>query len=137
MHQLAFPDKYAVRFLPYENGVYNVNVKFNNVPIRGSPFRVRIGTGEADPAYVVAYGKGLESTSTGEKAEFVVNTLKAGAGTLAATIDGPSKVSMDCSEIDEGYKIRYTPLTPGEYFIAVKYNGYHISGSPFRVTCSG
>ncbi|GAU93664.1 hypothetical protein RvY_05566 [Ramazzottius varieornatus] len=130
-------NQYAVRFLPYENGVYNVNVKFNNVPIRGSPFRVRIGTGEADPAQVIAYGKGLESVITGEKAEFVVNTLKAGAGTLACTIDGPSKVSMDCSEVDEGYKIRYTPLTPGEYFIAIKYNSYHIAGSPFRVTCSG
>lgn len=74
---------YAVRFMPYEAGVYFIHVKFNGAQIRGSPFRVRVGKDEADPAQVHAYGKGLESTQAGEKAEFVVDTLKAGAGTLA------------------------------------------------------
>ena len=53
------------------------------------------------------------------------------------TIDGPSKVSMDCTEVEEGYKVRYTPLVPGDYYVSVKYNGYHIVGSPFKVTCTG
>lgn len=53
------------------------------------------------------------------------------------TIDGPSKVSMDCTDVEEGYKVRYTPLVPGEYFITVKYNGFHIAGSPYRVPCTG
>lgn len=44
---------------------------------------------------------------------------------------------MDCTEVDEGYKVHYTPLCAGQYFIGVKYNGYHIVGSPFRVQCSG
>ena len=50
-------------------------------------------------------------------------------------VDGPSKVTMDCSEVNEGYKVRYTPLLTGEYYITVKYNAYHIAGSPFRVKC--
>lgn len=66
-----------------------------------------------------------------------MDTCNAGAGTLAVTIDGPSKVSMDCTEVDEGYKVRYTPLVPGDYYISLKYNGYHIVGSPFKVTCTG
>lgn len=66
-----------------------------------------------------------------------MDTCNAGAGTLAVTIDGPSKVSMDCTEVDEGYKVRYTPLVPGHYYISLKYNGYHIVGSPFKVTCTG
>lgn len=66
-----------------------------------------------------------------------MDTCNAGAGTLAVTIDGPSKVSMDCTEVEEGYKVRYTPLVPGEYYISLKYNGYHIVGSPFKVTCTG
>ena len=73
----------------------------------------------------------------GSKTDFIVDTCSAGHGTLAVTIDGPSKVSMDCTEVEEGYKVRYTPLVPGDYFIAVKYNGYHIVGSPFRVPCKG
>ena len=73
----------------------------------------------------------------GHKTDFIVDTCAAGAGTLAVTIDGPSKVSMDCTEVEEGYKVRYTPLVPGDYYISVKYNSYHIVGSPFKVTCSG
>jgi filamin len=42
---------------------------------------------------------------------------------------------MDCSEVNEGYKVRYTPLVTGDYYITVKYNAYHITGSPFRVKC--
>jgi hypothetical protein len=53
------------------------------------------------------------------------------------TIDGPSKVSVNCSEVDEGYKVRYTPLLPGEYYISIKYNGVHIPLSPFKVICTG
>jgi len=44
---------------------------------------------------------------------------------------------MDCSEVEEGYKVRYTPLVPGDYYISVKYNCYHIVGSPFKVMCAG
>lgn len=44
---------------------------------------------------------------------------------------------MDCTDVEEGYKVRYTPLVPGDYFIAIKYNGYHIAGSPFRVPATG
>lgn len=73
----------------------------------------------------------------GHKTDFIVDTCSAGAGTLAVTIDGPSKVSMDCTEVEEGYKVRYTPLVPGEYYISLKYNGYHIVGSPFKVICTG
>ena len=74
---------------------------------------------------------------TGHKTDFIVNTCAAGSGTLAVTVDGPSKVSMDCTEVTEGYKVRYTPLCPGDYYISVKYNGCHIAGSPFKVKATG
>ena len=47
------------------------------------------------------------------------------------------QVSMDCTEVDDGYKVRYTPLSPGQYFIAIKYDGYHIVGSPFKAEATG
>lgn len=37
----------------------------------------------------------------------------------------------------ERQQVRYTPLVPGDYYISVKYNGYHIVGSPFKVLCAG
>lgn len=40
-------------------------------------------------------------------------------------------------EVEEGYKVCYTPLAPGDYYIRVKHNCYHIVGSPLKATCTG
>lgn len=134
------PDKYAVRFIPHENGVHSIDVKFNGSHVVGSPFKVRVGEpGQAgNPALVTAYGSGLESGTTGLQSEFFINTTKAGPGTLSVTIEGPSKVKMDCQETPEGYKVMYTPMAPGNYLIGVKYGGpNHIVGSPFKAKVTG
>ncbi|CAK6970914.1 filamin-A isoform X1 [Scomber scombrus] len=133
-------DKYAVRFIPRENGLYLIDVKFNGSHIPGSPFKIRVGeTGQAgDPGMVSAYGAGLEGGTTGTACEFIVNTTNAGPGALAVTIDGPSKVKMDCVECPEGYRVTYTPMAPGNYLISIKYGGpYHIVGSPFKAKITG
>lgn len=68
----------------------------------------------------------------------MVNTSNAGPGALGVTIDGPSKVKMDCVECPEGYRITYTPMAPGNYLISIKYGGpYHIVGSPFKAKITG
>lgn len=61
------PDKYAIRFIPRENGVHNIDVKFNGTHIPGSPFQVRVGEpGQGgDAGLVTAYGAGLERGATG------------------------------------------------------------------------
>ncbi|XP_023265214.1 filamin-B-like isoform X2 [Seriola lalandi dorsalis] len=133
-------DKYAIRFIPRENGVHSIDVKFNGSHIPGSPFQVRVGepgqTGE--PGLVTAYGAGLERGTTGTQSEFIINNTKAGPGALAVTIEGPSKVKMDCQEVPEGYKVQYTPMAPGNYLISIKYGGpNHITGSPFKAKVTG
>ncbi|XP_006010193.1 filamin-A isoform X2 [Latimeria chalumnae] len=133
-------DKYAVRFIPREYGIYSIDVKFNGSHIPGSPFKIRVGEpGQAgDPGMVSAYGPGLEGGTTGSPADFIVNTTNAGPGALAVTIDGPSKVKMDCQECAEGYKVNYTPMAPGNYLISIKYGGpYHVAGSPFKARVTG
>ncbi|KZC12063.1 Filamin-A [Dufourea novaeangliae] len=130
-------DTYSVRFMAHENGIHNIHIKFNGVHIAGSPFPVKVGKVDADPAAVHAYGNGLKDIKTGQKTDFIIDTCNAGTGSLNVTVDGPSKVAMDCTEVEEGYKVRYTPLVPGDYYISVKYNGYHIVGSPFKVPCTG
>lgn len=135
--QLIDIDEYSVRFMPRENGIHKIHAKFNGVHIPCSPFSVRVGKDTADPAAVHAAGAGLQNIKTGAKTDFIIDTVNAGAGTLAVTIDGPSKVSMDCTEVDDGYKVRYTPLAPGDYYVSIKYNNNHIVGSPFKVTSTG
>jgi len=135
--QLIDDDQYSVRFYPRENGIHSIHVKFNGVHIPGSPFRIKVGKDVADPACVHASGSGLHDVKTGAKTDLIIDTCNAGAGTLAVTIDGPSKVAMDCTEVEEGYKVRYTPLLPGDYYMSIKYNNMHIVGSPFKITCTG
>lgn len=66
---LLLLDKYAVRFIPHENGIHTIDVKFNGSHVVGSPFKVRVGEpGQAgNPALVSAYGAGLEVGTTGKK----------------------------------------------------------------------
>ncbi|XP_064417245.1 filamin-C isoform X3 [Latimeria chalumnae] len=133
-------DKYAIRFIPHENGVHSIDVKFNGSHIPGSPFKIRVGeqSQAGDPGMVSAYGPGLEGGTTGVPSEFIVNTMNAGSGALSVTIDGPSKVKMDCLECPEGYKVTYTPMAPGSYLISIKYGGpQHIVGSPFKAKVTG
>ncbi|XP_027898786.1 filamin-C-like isoform X2 [Xiphophorus couchianus] len=133
-------DKSAIRFIPRENGVHSIDVKFNGCHIPGSPFNVRVGDPGliADPGLVTAHGAGLLGGTTGVPSEFVVNTCNAGSGALSVNIDGPSKVKMDCRECPEGYRITYTPMAPGNYLITIKYGGpQHIVGSPFKAKITG
>uniref|UniRef100_A0A8D3C9N9 Filamin C, gamma b (actin binding protein 280) n=1 Tax=Scophthalmus maximus TaxID=52904 RepID=A0A8D3C9N9_SCOMX len=133
-------DQHAIRFIPRENGVHSIDVRFNGSHVPGSPFKIRVGEpGQVgDPGLVSAFGPGLEGGTTGAASEFVVNTCNAGAGALSVTIDGPSKVKMDCQESPEGYKVSYTPMAPGNYLISIKYGGLqHIGGSPFKAKVSG
>jgi filamin len=58
-------DEYSVRFMPRDNGVHNIHVKFNGVHIPGSPYRLKVGKGDADPAAVHATGNGLGDVKTG------------------------------------------------------------------------
>uniref|UniRef100_A0A3Q2GF54 Filamin C, gamma a (actin binding protein 280) n=1 Tax=Cyprinodon variegatus TaxID=28743 RepID=A0A3Q2GF54_CYPVA len=133
-------DKSSIRFIPRENGVHSIDVKFNGCHIPGSPFNVRVGDPGliADPGMVTAHGAGLLGGTTGVPSEFVVNTCNAGSGALSVNIDGPSKVKMDCRECPEGYRITYTPMAPGNYLITIKYGGpQHIVGSPFKAKITG
>lgn len=82
-------------------------------------------------------GNGVDRVTVGQRASFVIDTSEVGAGTLSVTVDGPSKVDMDCSELDRGYEVSYTPTISGDYLVTVKYNGMNVEGSPFKVVAVG
>ena len=56
---------YAVRFMPKENGIHYVHVRFNEAHIPGSPFPMLFGKMASDPALVLAKGDGLEKAECG------------------------------------------------------------------------
>jgi len=131
------PDEYSVRFVPKEEGHHYLHAKLNGVHVPGSPFKIKVGGDGKKDGAVKVFGQGLDRVKTGEKATFVIDTSNVGAGTLSVTVDGPSKVDMDCNEVEKGYEVSYMPLVPGDYFVTVKYNGKNVDGSPFKVTATG
>ena len=131
------PDEYSVRFVPKEEGHHFLHAKLDGVHVPGSPFKVKVGGDGKKDGSVKVFGTGLDRVKTGEKASFVIDTSSVGAGTLSVTVDGPSKVDMDCNEVEKGYEVSYTPLIPGDYFVTVKYNGKNVDGSPFKVVVTG
>lgn len=75
--------------------------------------------------------------STGQTSKFIVNTVNAGSGALSVTVEGPSKVKLECREVEDGYEFSYTPTAPGDYFITIKYAGTNIAGSPYKARVEG
>ena len=132
-------DQYGIRFIPHENGIHWVHVRFDGHEIPDSPFRICVGSANsmADPGRVFASGEGLSSGQTGKPCEFLIDTLNAGAGALAVTVDGPAKVQLDCKEVTEGYKVSFLPSAPGDYLITIKFVGTNIAGSLFKCKVTG
>lgn len=70
-------DQHAIRFIPRENGVHSIDVRFNGSHVPGSPFKIRVGEpGQVgDPGMVSAFGPGLEGGTTGtQQKNFLKNT---------------------------------------------------------------
>lgn len=130
-------DEYSVRFVPREEGTHYLHAKLDGVHVPGSPFKIKVGSDRRPGGSVRVLGQGLDRVRVGERASFVIDTSEVGAGTLSVTVDGPSKVDMDCVEVDKGYEVSYTPTMSGDYFVTVKYNGTNVEGSPFKVQITG
>lgn len=130
-------DLHAVRFLPKENGIHYVSVKFNEAHIPGSPFPILIGKMSFDPALVLANGDGLTKGDVGKPSKFKVVTTNAGEGTLTVGIEGSSKVAITCQDMEDGYEFTYVPMAPGEYLITIKYSNVTIAGCPSMATVTG
>lgn len=74
----------------------------------------------------------------GDWCKFIVDTVNAGEGALCVTVDGPSKVHLECNQVKTGYQFAYCPAVPGLYLISIKYGGNtYIAGSPFRASIKG
>jgi len=58
-------------------------------------------------------------------------------GGLGLAIEGPSKADIQCKDNKDGTAtLTYTPTTPGEYKLVVKFAGQLIEGAPFTVRVS-
>ena len=83
---------------------------------------------------VHAGGPGLERGIQGQPADFNVWTREAGHGSLAISVEGPSKAEVDFNDRKDGScHVSYVVEEPGEYSVGIRFNEVHIPGSPYKV----
>lgn len=52
-----------------------------------------------------------------------------GYGGLALSIEGPSKVDINCEDVEDGTcRVTYCPTEPGSYTVNIKFAEKHIPG---------
>lgn len=56
--------------------------------------------------------------------------LLSGYGGLGLSIEGPSKVDINCEDVEDGTcKVTYCPTEPGNYIINIKFADQHVPGT--------
>ena len=128
--------QYSVQYVPPTPSQYIIEVKFAGLHIKDSPFKVRAIPDKPDASKCYAEGPGVnDGLQVKEETWFHVHTKGAGRGDLVANARGlHGEVTMSSEEVEPGVtKYTYTPKESGDLVITVKYGGYHIQGSRFRV----
>ena len=75
----------------------------------------------------IAAGTGLARGVEGEPAEFNVWTREAGPGSLAISVEGPSKAQIEFLDRKDGScYVSYVVDEAGEYSVGIRFNEEHI-----------
>ncbi|XP_032219787.2 filamin-A isoform X1 [Nematostella vectensis] len=122
-----------VTYVPDEPGEYNINVKFADKHIPGSPFLAQIyntwddlDAAKPRPTVGKPCDVGLD-----------IPDLPPDVSVLKGTLKRPSSNKEEPIEIrindDDSLGITFVPYEPGEHLISIKKNGRHVQNSPFSV----
>lgn len=123
---------YDIRFVPEEDGLHHVSIKYKGIHITGSPFQYTVGKAATGGTHKVDFGGvGVDKGQVGMKNEFNIYTREAGAGILSVAVEGPSQAKIEMIDNANGYTmVSYSVTKEGDYGIHVKYNDEHVPNSP-------
>jgi len=132
---------YHLKFTPSEGLNYMLSVKFDEIDIASSPFKILLG----NPSLTTAEGNGLIKPWSGRDNTFCVFSESSGPGELTVYIESDeddlfstkgSKVGVEVIQLEEfKHQVSYHPKNPGIYWVSVKWKDVHIPGSPFKAFC--
>lgn len=75
------------------------------------------------------YGKRSWKKYRSNKYFLYVSLFPLGYGGLALSIEGPSKVDINCEDVEDGTcRVTYCPTEPGSYTVNIKFAEKHIPG---------
>ena len=124
-------DLYDCSFTPRQVGLYYVHVNYNNVPVKNSPFKVKVGNPDCAKVNIIEDDI-LESN---QPQSFTLDfTEGCGQGDVGCVVKGLDGRDVPC-EVRDSYgnkkEIIFVPEEPGRYQAFVYYAGGEILGSPY------
>jgi len=141
---------YLVEWTGMLRGEYDVHVCLKEDPIKGSPWKVVVRTGQASALKSTAEGSGLGGSQAGQPNSVLIETndnfgnvvTRGGAhvnGTLVS-VDGKNSIECAIEDHEDGtYTVTYEATRSCEYFFAVRIQTHnpptneHIHESPFLI----
>lgn len=131
-----------VTYVPKVGGDYKIHVSYEDKPVKGSPFFLKVkGNNENTKKLVqriTCTGEALKTGKVGTVNEVMVNCKDAGiTGGLAIAMEGPSKPEVSFEDLKDGtLKVKYRPQKAGTYRLHLKFGDFAVPGSPFSITVS-
>ena len=124
---------YDCVFRPDKVGMYNLYVNYNENPIKGSPFPVKVG----DPEEVVVIPERDTVVETSNEYSCVVKlTEDAGEGDVISKVRGPDGniVPSQVKYISKANReVAFRPTQPGRHEMDIYYAGARLDGCPYYV----
>lgn len=130
---------YTLQYKPHEPGVYQLNIKFGDDHITGSPFLVSVGGDKSGRVRetVVKDVQQIQAAFVNENCHLELKIPGTDPLDMDATLTSPSGQTESC-EIrglgDNLCSLKFTPKEEGVNTISLKYKGIHFAGSPFQYT---
>lgn len=126
--------RFKVNFRPTEPAVHSLSVKFNGVPVPGSPFSCNISPAPTSQLKTIVSGEGIKQASIKTDNSFEIAGFDGGVEPQVL-VTSPSGDNVPCKLIrqqnDGKYIAKFRPSAVGRHLITVTANDQHISGSPF------
>ena len=121
---------FDITYIPKESGPHNLNIKWDDDPISGSPFPVDV-LEPADASKCTVSNLPTGNLRANREYSFDVNASNAGTGEIKSSVDGPGY----CTVKDSGnglYTVNFTPTELGDLKVDVSYGDESIPQGPFK-----
>ncbi|XP_045132539.1 filamin-B-like isoform X2 [Portunus trituberculatus] len=125
--------RFRVNFKPKEAAVHTLSVKFNGLPVPGSPFKCRV----SDSSQVVISGPGLKMSSLARPATITIDPRSADVSHCVVQVTSPSGSHVPIKvlgELPSKLTAEFQPQEVGPHTVNVIMDGESVGGSPF--TCN-
>ena len=124
-------------YIPREIGPHNINIRYADDPIPGSPFTVNV-VAPADASKCTVSNLPEGRLRVGSTYSFDIDAAQAGSGEMTALAQGPT-VPESCSIKECGdnlYAVNFTPAEIGPLKVEVTYGGDKLPQCPLEFTCN-